>query len=214
MEQPATQLKLLSKTGLPQGETLSQQLSPEVYGRFTNHLRGIGLPAAMFENLTPAMAGMTLEVLEMQKLGLDPQYGLDKHFYVRARQEGKQIIPLETVDFQIALMTDFSKGEGELLMKITMDDIDKVKTELGDIVKAWQTGDADNLEKMLNDASRQAPAIFKRLITDRNERWVPKIEEWLQGDKNAIVIVGAGHLVGKDGVVELVRKKGLKVSQQ
>ena len=47
-----------------------------------------------------------------------------------------------------------------------------------------------------------------------NRNWLPKIEEFLRGDKNTIVIVGAGHLVGKDGVVELLRKKGLKVTQQ
>ena len=157
---------------------------------------------------------MTLTLLELQKLGVDPQYGLDKHFFGRARREGKQIVPLETVDFQIGLATDFSKEEGELFMKITLDDIDKATKEATKMLKAWQTGDADTLEKLLNEASHQAPAVFKRLLTDRNQRWVPRIEEWLRGDKNVLVVVGAGHLVGADGVVELLRKKGLKVTQQ
>ena len=49
--------------------------------------------------------------------------------------------------------------------------------------------------------------------TDRNERWLPKIQEWAQGNKNVLVVVGAGHLVGNNGLVELLRKKGLKVTQ-
>ena len=91
---------------------------------------------------------------------------------------------------------------------------DKLKKEFRDLMKAWRTGDSDKLEKMLNEASREAPAVFKRLVTDRNQRWAPKIEEWSRGNQNVIVVVGAGHLVGSEGVVELLRKKGLKVTQQ
>ncbi len=214
LEDMETQLKLLNKGRLPEGETLVSQLSPAVYSKFTNHIQETGMPALIFEQLKPSMAAMTLMALEMQKLGLDPEYGLDKHFHNRALKEHKRIVPLETVEFQISLVTDFSKEEGELLMKTTLEDIDKTKQELGEMLKAWQTGDAANLEKMLNEASREAPAIFKRLIADRNQRWMPKLEEWLGADKNVVVIVGAGHLVGKEGVVELLRKKGFKVTQQ
>jgi uncharacterized protein len=214
LEDIETAQKIMSKGRLPEGETLATQLSPAVYTKFTNHLAESGLPQLLFEQLKPSLAAMTMMALEFQQLGLDPEYGLDKHFYTRARKEHKTIVPLETVDFQIGLVTDFSKEEGELLMKTTLEDVDKTKTELGGLLKAWQTGDGDKLEKLLNEASREAPAIFKRLLTDRNQSWVPKIEQWLGGDKTVLVVVGAGHLVGKEGVVELLRKKGFKVTQQ
>jgi uncharacterized protein YbaP (TraB family) len=213
MQGPETQLQLLSKATLPQGQTLRDQLSPSLYTRFTNQLEQTGLPAAMVASLKPAVAAMALEAVELQKLGYDPEYGLDKHFYNRARKAGKQVVPLETVEFQIGLLTGLSKEEGELVVKTTLEEIDKTKTEVRELLKAWQTGDADALEKMLNEASREAPAIFKRLVTDRNERWLPQIEAWLRDDSDVIVIVGAGHLVGKEGVVELLRKKGFKVTQ-
>jgi len=91
--------------------------------------------------------------------------------------------------------------------------VDTLKQDFGDIVKAWQTGDSAGIEKLLNKSLHEAPAINKRLLTDRSRSWVPKIEELLNGGKNAIVIVGVGHLVGNEGVVELLRKKGLKVTQ-
>jgi uncharacterized protein YbaP (TraB family) len=203
----------MSKARLPEGESLSQELSPEVYRSFTNHLQEEGLPAVVFDQFKPSIAAVTLAALDLQKEGLDPEQGLDKHFFARAKKEGKQIAALETVDFQIGLITDFSKEEGELFMKTTLKDMDKLKTDIEDLLKAWQTGDAAALEKLLNDAAREAPAIYKRLLTDRSARWVPKIEEWSRSDKNVIVIVGAGHLVGKEGVVELLRTKGLKVTQ-
>jgi uncharacterized protein YbaP (TraB family) len=214
LEKPELAMKLALKARLPEGETLSQQLSPKVYAGFSNYVQKAGMPPQMFDSLSPAIAAITLVVLELKKLDLDPEYGLDKHFYKRARQEGKTIVPLETVDFQISLMTEFSKEEGELLMKTTLKDIDKMEKEFGDLLKAWRTGDAAKLDRLLNEAMEEAPVIFKRLVTDRNRRWLPKIQELSKGKDNAIIIVGAGHLVGTDGVVELLRKQGAKVVQE
>ena len=111
-------------------------------------------------------------------------------------------------------MTDFSKEEGELLMKTTVKDIDMLESEFGDLLKAWQSGDSEKLEKLLNEAMEEAPVIYKRLVTERNRRWLSKIEELTRGKENAIIIVGAGHLVGTNGVVELLKKKGYKVAQE
>ena len=82
------------------------------------------------------------------------------------------------------------------------------------MLRAWEKGDAAQLEALLNESMEEAPVIFKRLVTDRNQRWAPQIEELLRGKENAMVIVGAGHLVGANGVVGLLRKKGFKVVQQ
>ena len=86
--------------------------------------------------------------------------------------------------------------------------------KIGELIKAWREGDADKLQKLMNDAMADSPAIYKRLLTDRNHNWIPKIEELARGEKKAIIIVGAGHLVGKEGVVELLKKDGLKVTQE
>jgi uncharacterized protein YbaP (TraB family) len=214
LDDPAIAMKLLTKSQLPEGQTLSKQLSPEVYKSLAGHLKETGLPPEMFEQFTPGMAAMTIAMLQLQKLGLDPNQGVDKHFFPMARQSGKEIVPLETVDFQIGLLTDFTKVEGELLMKTTLKDMDTLMKDLPKLLTAWKNGDADGLEKMLNEAMKESPAIYKRLLTDRNRNWLPKIEELARGKKNAVVIVGAGHLVGKEGVVELLRKKGWKVTQE
>jgi len=138
---------------------------------------------------------------------------VDKHYYALAKKQGKQTIPLETVDFQINLLSNFSKEEGEALMKSTLRQMDSLKKDFDELLKAWETGDNEKLDKMLNEAMGDSPAIYKRLLTDRNRNWIPKLEELTQGGKNVIVIVGAGHLVGKEGVVELLRQKGYKVTQ-
>jgi len=214
MENPEVAMKLASKGRLPEGQTLRDQLSPGVYSAFRDYAQKTGVPVQIFDSLTPSIAAITLVALELSKLDLDPEYGLDKHFSNLAKQAGKKIVPLETLDFQLNLLTDFSKEEGELLMKSTLREIDTMEKDLGEMLSAWQNGDAGKLEKLLNQAKEDAPAIYKRLVTDRNRRWLPRLEELAKGKENVIVIVGAGHLVGTNGVVELMKAKGFKVTQE
>jgi uncharacterized protein YbaP (TraB family) len=213
MERPETQIKMATKAQLPAGETLDQYLSAGTYAAFSNHVVKIGLPAEMFNQFRPMMAAAALSMIELQKLGVSPDQGVDKHFSERAVKDGKQLVALESVDFQMDLFTGFSKAEDELVMKSGVKDIDNMANDFKDMVKAWKTGDGAKLEKFLNEAMLEAPAVYKRLLTDRNRNWLPKLDELLRGNKNAIVIVGAGHLVGNEGVVELLKKKGFKVTQ-
>jgi len=213
MENITNALKLLKQTTLSDGETIESQVSAEVYKQFTNYVTEAELPLFMLERFKPAMAAMTLVVLESQKMGLEPEYGIDKHFYTRAKEDSKQIGALETMDFQANLITGLSKEEGEMMLKSTLKELDSLKTELGDVVTAWKTGDSGKLDKLLKEEGEQGTALNKKLVTDRNEQWVPKIEELLKQDKPALVIVGAAHLVGKQGVVELLRNRKWKATQ-
>jgi uncharacterized protein len=214
LDDPAMAMKLLAKSQLPEGETLKSQLSPETYRMWVKQLEESGLPGMMFEQFSPGMAAITVAALEMQKMQLDPKYGVDKHFFALAKESGKEIVPLESVESQINLVTGFSKEEGEDMLKSTLQDMKTLKSELNELLKAWEVGDAPKLEKLLNDSMKDSPAIYKRMLTDRNRNWFPKIESLARGNKNAIVIVGAAHLVGKDGVVEMLKAKGWKVTQE
>jgi len=213
MEEPETQLKLMTKARLPDGDTLKDQLSAETYAQFQGYAKRLELPDIIFAQLKPSLAAIMLAMLELQKLGFDPNHGVDKYLFNLARKAGKETAGLETVDFQINLITDFTKEEGELLMKVTLKDIENTRKMYGDILKAWQTGNVQEMEKLINEAMHDAPAIAKRLLTDRNHNWLLRIRELLRGKKTAIVIVGAGHLVGPEGVVELLKKEGLKITQ-
>lgn len=213
LEDPGIAMKMLGKMQLPEGQTLETQLSPEVYKQFQKHVQDSSTPEILFQKMKPAMAAMMIEVFELTKLGLQPDKGIDKHFFGIAKEAGKTIVPLETVDFQLSLLTDFTKEEGEAMMKATLKDVENIKKDLTDLITAWKTGDSTKLDKMLNDAMQDSPAIYKRLVTDRNRNWLPKIEEMTSGDNAAIVIVGAAHLVGKEGVVQLLKDKGHKVTQ-
>jgi hypothetical protein len=213
LESPEGQAAMLSKITLPEGQTLQQNLSPKTYQSFSKHAAEVGLPIQSLEQFRPAAAVMTLEVMELLSLGVNPEYGVDKHFFKLARDAGKTIVPLETPDFQIGLLTGFSKAEEDLMVEKSLEEIDDEKKLYNELLQAWKTGDAAALEKMLNELRTEAPSIFKKLVTDRTASWIPEFEKLLHGSQNAIVIVGAGHLVGPDGAIELLKKKGIKVTQ-
>ena len=213
MSEVSTQMKLLSKAQLPEGETLKDQLSAETYAALMKQAEQSGLPEAMLTKFKPMMAAVTVLSVDLMKMGLNPEHGVDQHFHKRAKEDGKKIVPLETVDFQIDLLTGLTKEEGELIVKSMLKDMANTRKAFDDIINAWKTGDAKALDKLLNEATAESPAVMKRLLTDRNENWMPKIQEMINSGKSGIVIVGAAHLVGDKGVVELLKKKGLKVTQ-
>jgi hypothetical protein len=213
LEAPEAAMKLLAKSQLPEGKTLRSVLPAAVYSNFVTHAEAADLPPEMFARMKPSIAVLSVVAVEVQKLGFRPEHGVDHHYLKRAKRDGKEVLPLETVDFQIDLITEFSEDEVGLLVKTTLEEFDQVKDSVREIVAAWESGDADALEKLLNEATREAPGIFKRLVADRNHAWLPHIEKLVHGDKPALVVVGAAHLVGPDGVVKLLQNRGLKVTQ-
>jgi len=214
LEKPEMQMNLFAKSALPPGQTLSDQLSSKMYEQLAKQLKETGLPVEAVKNLKPGMVAMTMVMVEMQKLGLDPKLGLDQHFHQRARKAGKEVIGLEEPQFQVDLITGFSKEEGEAMLDSTLKEIHTLKAELSKLLKSWQIGDMKTLAVLLNRGLEEHPELHKRLFVERNKRWIPKIEELVRGDKDAIVIVGAAHLAGKQSVIEMLEKNGLKVVQQ
>ena len=214
MMKPETQMKLMSKAQLPEEQTLKDVLTEKTYAELSRHLKDSGMPEVMFTKLRPGFAVMTLAMLELQKEGFDPESGMDLYFYKRTGKAGKTVRGLETLDFQLSLICDLSKDEGEAMMKSSLADLKDAKSKFAELITAWQTGDGASVEKLLNRAQKEDLAIMKKFLTDRNLSWVPQIEALAKGTNNAVVIVGAGHLVGKEGVVELLKQKGCKVTQE
>ena len=95
----------------------------------------------------------------------------------------------------------------------TLIDLKTVDTYFGDLYQALLTGDMQKLDGLLSDSYEDYPSIYKYMIVDRNKDWVPKIQQLMGSNENYLVIVGAGHLVGKESVVDLLRTKGYRVEQ-
>ena len=100
------------------------------------------------------------------------------------------------------------------MLRQSMNEMDHLERNVTEIVRAWKSGDVGALEKHLLAGMRDYPEIHRKVIDDRNLRWLPQIESLLSRGENPLIIVGAGHLVGKNGVIQLLKGRGYRVEQQ
>ncbi len=208
------QMKMVQMGKCPDGETLKDQVSKETYAKLESYLKEMSLPAAIFDPLKPWMTAVGLLGIELQKLGFNPEHGVDQHFFTAAKKDRKEIVALETVEFQLNLFNEFSKADQEAMLKQTLQEISSYKKIMEEMTTAWKTGDEQKLDALMLESMRDFPQIMKKLLVDRNVQWVKKLDEMLQGGEDVFVVVGAAHLVGKESVVDLFRRKGYTVEQQ
>jgi len=157
---------------------------------------------------------LMLEALGAQTAGLDPQLGLDKHFYDLANEKGKQVIGLETAESQMDRFDKMPERMQEQMLRSELEEMETEQSSLRSILTAWQNGDAATIEKMLLGSFSDNPAAYNSLITERNRNWMPQLETCLKRPSPCFVVVGAAHVVGPQGLLAMLQQRGYKVEQQ
>ncbi len=212
---PESILTMINSAFYQNGSTLEKHLSKETYDKTVKKLNELGLFPELFRNIKPWVIALTITSIELQKLGLYPEYGIDKYFLKKADNK-KKIVELESIDDQINLLNSFSDSEQELFLASTLKDSELLKEEISKILDAWNTGDTETIEsfvsKSLDDNPKMRP-IYNKLIFERNKNIASKIEGFLKTKEHYFIVVGSAHLVGKDGIIEILKKKGYIVEQ-
>ncbi len=174
----------------------------------------LGMPAGALDALEPWFASMMYGVMALQQSGLPLQEGgVDAHFFGRAKADGKERLAFETVELQTAAFDDLTTATqvAYLLESIRLSP-DSLATQFADLVEAWGSGDDERLAAMMSQGMSH-PEVFESLLITRNRAWIPQIESLLAGSETALVVVGAGHLVGEGSVVDMLRRAGYAVER-
>jgi uncharacterized protein len=214
MQEPGSQFQMLSRGMLPSNQSLDKLVSPKTFAAVTKRFNDIGMPIEPVKRFKPWLAALTLMAMEWQKAGFDADLGLDKHFYDRAKTDGKTIQGLETVDYQLARFDDMSPELQDRLLAQTLKDIDTEQANLTRLVEAWRAGDAPAVERIVLKDLVEESQLYQRLLVERNKNWLPKLEALFSRPRHAFVVVGAAHLVGPDGLIAMLKAKGYTVEQQ
>ena len=196
-------------------ETLEKHVSTQTYGLVKKELERLAVPLELIGKQKPWFLSLTLASLEIVKLGFDPNYGIDRYFL--SKTEGKKkILELESFDYQMNLFCQLSEKDQELLLLHTLKDIKVLEQELDKLVQAWTSGDTKGMEsiitKSVSEDKRLSP-IYDKFIYERNKNMASKIEDYLKTKETYFVIVGAGHLVGNQGIIEILKGKGFLIEQ-
>lgn len=212
LSSPLAQMNMLRKGLYLNGETLPTVLSPESYATAKAGLAGLGQQIEDFHRLKPWMVATAVMALELQKLGFESAYGVDRHFFKKAKAAGKDIQGLETVEFQLNLFDQLSPSIQEQFLLQTLEDLKNLGTQVSDMVEAWKQGNVQELETLLVGMG-EYPELNQALVINRNRDWLPHVEQALQEKEPVFIVVGALHLLGKEGLVEALKEKGYRVQQ-
>ena len=206
--------KLLDSVLYLNDDTLEKHVSSETYELTKKESGRLGLPLELINKQKPWFLALTFESLELMKLGFDPNYGIDWYFLSKAK--GKKILELESLDYQINLLSQFSESDQEQFLLYTLKGLNRFGEEVDQLVRAWTSGDAKSVEsimaKTVTEDNRMS-SVYEKLIVRRNREMASRIEDLLKTKETYFVIVGAGHLVGGRGIVEILRGKGYSVEQ-
>jgi uncharacterized protein len=208
-----SQMGFLARGMLPSTTPLDKVVSASTYALVAKRASDLGLPIEPFKLLKPWMVALMLVQVEWQKAGFDPELGLDKHFYDQAKTDGKQTQGLETAEYQISRLDGMPMDQQEHLLSESLRDLDAEQANMTKLIDAWRAGDAAGVERIVLAELKQEPLLYQRLLVERNRNWLPKIEALFARPKHGLVIVGAAHLVGPDGLIAMLRAKGYTVEQ-
>jgi uncharacterized protein len=204
--------ELLLRGRYANGATLRSSLSPATIAKLDTILPAYGLTLDQVNGFKPWVVALVLTQQVMAGAHFQPQFGVDAQINARARTMGKPVMGLESVDFQLGLFDSLSPADQEKMLLEERPPAEEAK-DLTKVKDAWLAGDAAGLDSLLNSRMTSAPGLLTTLLTNRNRSWIPKLETMLQGSDDVLVVVGAGHLVGKQGVVEMLRAKGYTIEQ-
>src|SRR5262245_2998213 len=211
---PTAQMAFLSKGMLSSDQSLEKLVSPATLALVNKTLADLGPAGEMLKRFRPWLLAMTLEQLEMQKSGYDANLGLDKHFYDRAQENNKAVQGLETVEYQISRFEGMTAEQQDHLLAETLKQMETEKASLTRLLEAWKAGDAPTVETIVLADVKSDPILDQRLLVERNRNWMPKIDELFARKGHALVVVGAAHLIGPDGLLAMLKAKGHTVEQQ
>jgi uncharacterized protein len=209
-------LKKFTSRALYQGDDhIEKHVSPETYRSIKKEGETLGFPDELIRRQRPWFLALSMQAVELMKLGYDPRYGVDYHFLSKARGK-KRILELESLEEQINLLSGFSDREQELFLLYTLENLRSMDGQVEALVRAWASGDTQAIESILTESAfrdRAIAPIFEKLFDERNLKMCSMIESYLNSTRSYFVIVGAGHLVGKRGIIELIKGKGYVVDQ-
>jgi uncharacterized protein len=193
--------------------TLRSVLGAQRYARLSAAASSLGAPMSLLDKQSPWLIGVELAELQYLHLGYDAAQGVDEQLLRHAQADGKPTAGLETVDEELGGLERLPRTDQVKILDQTLSELKDAESDMRVVLSAWRRGDAARLSTLLSKEYREFPALYRPLVTERNQHWLPQIEQFLQAHHNTLVVVGALHLVGPGGLLELLRQDGYQPAQ-
>lgn len=206
------------------GTKLKDHVSKETYEKIVKFLKEYYYFDETLEmfNLEFIETVIADQILSIAKLKSNE--GIDTYFLKKAKADNKQILEVESMEYQMSLSKKIPDKYYELSINNALDDVDKQVSDAKDLYKAWKKGDLESLSKLIEGDNtpnekytKEEIKIFedyyKLMLTDRNSNMTNKLISYFEKNQNVFYMVGTAHLLGDKGIVQLLKDKGFNVVQ-
>ena len=209
----ATQATINRLGMLDEDQSLRDVMGEDLYDDALLAADALDIPLDMLAQTEPWFAAITVEQLALTRIGFNPMYGIEMHMIAKAIQDGKTIQGFESVEEQLEFLDGLSlEAQRDLLMQ-TLVESANIRDIMDRLIAAWRMGDIAYMEENLLADIANYPELYESIVADRNRNWANTIDKLLGDDEDYLVIVGALHLIGEDGVPQLLESRGYTVNQ-
>jgi uncharacterized protein len=198
MKSPESQQLLLSKGMLPEGQALDAIVGPELFAKVDAAGKAVGVPTVVLNRMRPWMASVLLGVQAAKAAGMEPGLGVEAVLQARAASAKLPVTGLETMADQVEALASLDDDGAREMLAETANELANANKIFAEMLSAWASGDSGKIEAVFLNDMQTYPKAYEALLAERTP---------------VLVAVGAGHLVGPDGVVALLRAKGYKIKQ-
>jgi len=207
------QIAMINAMSYGNGEKLSDKLSPEVYQQLAEYFSQYGIQLSQLEGYKPSFVSLQMLAIELQKLKMTGQ-GVDSYFDHRAKQDSKSLQYLESLESQFAMLSSMGDGYEDEFITMNLSQVSEYNTYFDNMISAWRQGDLQLINTAIVQPVQQMnEQMYQTMLVKRNLAWLPQIEQMFGNQQRELVLVGAGHLAGQDGVLSLLQAAGYELQQ-
>ena len=193
------------------GEGLGSEIDAELHEQVRARARALELPPEICDPFRAWFCALTLGLIEFQRAGMDPNLGLDQHFYRQALAARRPMSWLETPQTQFELFIGMDAEMARQFLASSLEDFQRPELQPAALIQLWRRNDTQAMARFVTDTAREFPGFHQRMMSQRNAAWAEKLAPRLQDARPLLIVVGAGHLVGPDNLLDTLSRRGLKV---
>jgi uncharacterized protein len=208
LDDPSTMLSGMLYMNMKDGKKLQDLYTPEEYQRLQNYFSDtLQMPMMMFQKAKPYFL---VALLYPKMMNCSTPAGIEEELMKIAKEHKKEIKGLETMQFQASVFDSIPyEWQAKELLK-NIDSFSVYKNEFEQMLDLYKKQELDSMRNMITKSEFGSEKYEDLLLNDRNKNWVKQLKEIMKNE-SVFVAVGAGHLVGDFGLINLLRKEGYKV---
>ena len=195
-------------------KSIKDDISDDLYKKVQVILEDADLYSSLYDRYKPIIWMSLVENAVINNSALDEQKGIDMYFLNKAKEDKKEIIELESANYQYGILSSFDIPMQVYLLEESVNNYDASLNQMKDLYELYKKGNKEDLENLLfsDEEMNEYDKIYNNaLITVRNEKMTKLLEEYFAQDKNIFCTVGLAHIIGDNGIANLLKQDGYKV---